>query len=42
MLFFQKEIRLPAYARGFHLITGIVQREFTELSRYKPACYMSL
>jgi secondary thiamine-phosphate synthase enzyme len=31
MLFFQKEIRLPAYARGFHLITGIVQREFTEL-----------
>jgi secondary thiamine-phosphate synthase enzyme len=31
MLFFQKEIRLPAYSRGFHLVTGIIQREFTDL-----------
>jgi secondary thiamine-phosphate synthase enzyme len=31
MLFFQKEIRLAAYKRGFHLITDTVVREFTEL-----------
>ena len=33
MLFFQKEIRLPAFPRGFHLITGIIQREFTDLKQ---------
>lgn len=31
MLFFQKEIRLIACKRGFHLITNTVLKEFTEL-----------
>ncbi|GLB53535.1 hypothetical protein NBRC110019_25760 [Neptunitalea chrysea] len=31
MQFFQKEIRLPSYKRGFHLITDIIEREFPEL-----------
>ncbi|MDN5202060.1 secondary thiamine-phosphate synthase enzyme YjbQ [Fulvivirgaceae bacterium BMA10] len=29
--FYQKEIRLPAFSRGFHLITHIIEREFVEL-----------
>jgi secondary thiamine-phosphate synthase enzyme len=33
MIFFQKEIRLPAYKRGFHLITSIIQRELSELKQ---------
>lgn len=33
MTFHQKTIRLPAYSRGFHLITRILEREFAvELS----------
>ncbi|SFU38334.1 secondary thiamine-phosphate synthase enzyme [Pustulibacterium marinum] len=32
---FQKEMRLPAFKRGFHLITDIVEREFTELQNIK-------
>ena len=32
---FQREIRLPAFARGFHLITGIVERELPELENIK-------
>ncbi len=28
MQIFQKEIKLPAYARGFHIITAIIEREF--------------
>jgi len=31
MPFFQRTIHLPAYARGFHLITSLIEREFTEL-----------
>ena len=31
MQVFQQEIRLPAYPRGFHLITSIVEREFEAL-----------
>jgi len=31
MTFFQKTIQLPAYPRGFHLITGLVEREMPEL-----------
>ena len=31
MHFFQKEIRLPAFPRGFHLITSMVEREFPEI-----------
>ena len=31
MHFFQKEIRLPAFPRGFHLITHVVEREFPEI-----------
>lgn len=30
---FQKTIQLPAYPRGFHLITGLIEREFTDLRR---------
>lgn len=28
---YQKELRLPAFPRGFHLITGIIEREFQDL-----------
>jgi secondary thiamine-phosphate synthase enzyme len=31
MMFLQREIRLPAFDRGFHLITGIVERELPEI-----------
>ncbi|MCP4522037.1 MAG: YjbQ family protein [Cytophagales bacterium] len=31
MPFYQKEITLPAYSRGFHLITEIVERAVPEL-----------
>jgi secondary thiamine-phosphate synthase enzyme len=33
MLFFQKEIRLPAYKRGFHLITDSIVKEFTDFKQ---------
>lgn len=32
---FQREIRLPAFTRGFHLITSIVERELPELENIK-------
>lgn len=35
MQFFQKEIRLKEYRRGFHLITSAIERELPELSRIK-------
>jgi secondary thiamine-phosphate synthase enzyme len=35
MNFYQKEIRLPAYPRGFHLITAIVEKEFPEIKQIK-------
>ena len=35
MKFYQKEISLPQYPRGFHLITGIIQKEFPELKKIK-------
>ena len=35
MQFFQKEIRLREYPRGFHLITSIIEREFLEISKIK-------
>jgi secondary thiamine-phosphate synthase enzyme len=28
---YQRTIQLPAFARGFHLITRIIEREFTDL-----------
>jgi len=31
MKIFQKEIRLPEYRRGFHLITHIIRNEFPEI-----------
>ncbi|MGK7396559.1 MAG: secondary thiamine-phosphate synthase enzyme YjbQ [Candidatus Cyclobacteriaceae bacterium M3_2C_046] len=31
MKFFQKEIKLNSYRRGFHLITSTIQREFPEI-----------
>lgn len=31
MRFYQKEIRLPAFPRGFHLVTGIIERELPEI-----------
>ncbi len=35
MHFYQKEVRLPAFPRGFHLITQHIKREFPELSEIK-------
>lgn len=35
MHIFQKTIQLPPYPRGFHLITRHIEREFTELSRFR-------
>jgi len=35
MQFFQKEIRLKEYRRGFHLITDTIKRELPELSKIK-------
>lgn len=31
MRFFQKEIRLTAHKRGFHLITGVIEDSFSEI-----------
>lgn len=33
MQVYQREIRLPAYPRGFHLITAHIEREFEELRK---------
>ncbi|WKN41619.1 secondary thiamine-phosphate synthase enzyme YjbQ [Tunicatimonas pelagia] len=30
---YQQEIRLPAYPRGFHLITSLIEREFADIRR---------
>ena len=35
MSFFQKEIMLPAFTRGFHLITDVINQEFKEISNVK-------
>ncbi len=35
MRFFQKELRLPAFSRGFHLITSIIEKDFAELKQIK-------
>lgn len=35
MQFFQKEIRLEAYPRGFHLITNEIQKAIPEISEIK-------
>jgi len=35
MQFFQKEIRLKEYRRGFHLITDTIERELSEISKIK-------
>ena len=35
MHFFQKEIRLKAFRRGFHLITDEIEREIPEISQIK-------
>jgi secondary thiamine-phosphate synthase enzyme len=35
MRMWQQSILLPAYPRGFHLITRIVEQEFTDLRRIK-------
>ena len=31
MSFHQREIRLPAFPRGFHLVTDVIEREFPEI-----------
>ncbi len=31
MKFYQREIRLPSFPRGFHLVTGIIEREVPEI-----------
>jgi secondary thiamine-phosphate synthase enzyme len=33
--FFQHEISLPAYSRGFHLITGVVEKAIPEIREIK-------
>ena len=33
MQLFQKTIVLPPYSRGFHLITALIERDFTELRK---------
>ena len=33
MVFYQKEIKLQPFSRGFHLITHLIEREFTEISK---------
>ena len=35
MAWFQKQIRLRPYSRGFHLITDIIEREITEIRDLK-------
>ena len=35
MQLYQKSIKLPAYKRGFHLITSIIEREFSEIKSLK-------
>lgn len=35
MKFFQKEIQLPSYSRGFHLITKQIVTEITEIKEIK-------
>jgi secondary thiamine-phosphate synthase enzyme len=35
MKVYQKEIQLPAYKRGFHLITDTIQKEFPEIREVK-------
>ncbi len=35
MKFFQKEIQLSPYSRGFHLITGIIISEIPEINQIK-------
>ena len=31
----QREIRLPAFPRGFHLVTGVIESEFPEIKNIK-------
>ena len=33
MTFYQREIKLPAFGRGFHLVTGVIEKEFPEISK---------
>ena len=33
MKIYQKEIRLPAYSRGFHLVTDLIVRDFQEINK---------
>jgi len=35
MEIFQKEIKLPAYSRGFHLITDAIVKSFPEIKKIK-------
>jgi secondary thiamine-phosphate synthase enzyme len=35
MIFFQHELRLPSYRRGFHLITNIIEKSVPEIRQIK-------
>jgi secondary thiamine-phosphate synthase enzyme len=35
MEFYQREIRLPAFPRGFHLVTGVIEKELPEIRQIK-------
>ena len=39
MNFYQKKISLPPYPQGFHLITGIVQKELPDISNIKTGMF---
>ena len=41
MNFYQTEISLPPYPRGFHLITGIVQKELPDIGQIKTGMFQA-
>ena len=41
MNFYQTEISLPSYPRGFHLITGIVQKELPDIAKIMTGMFQA-
>ena len=35
MMIFQKDITLPPFPRGYHLITDLIEKEFSEIRKFK-------
>ena len=42
MNYYQKEIILPAYRRGYHLITSIIEQEFPEIREIKKGLFHAI